>query len=154
MQLVVNGVLVAGETIDQPIGRHRQDRLRMTVTDKGKPAVTHIRVMKKFRRHCLVKANLETGRTHQIRVHMSWRGHPLVGDSIYGGRVMLPPGASAPLTETLQNFKRQALHAESLTLTHPKTGKQESWSQDIPSDLRQLIEQLEIDVSSHLQDTL
>ena len=146
---VVNGVMVAGEKIDQPIGRHRQDRLRMCVTPSGKPAVTHIRVQSKFRNHCLIRAELETGRTHQIRVHMSWRGFPLVGDKLYTGRVRLPPGANSELSETLQQFDRQALHAERLSLVHPVSGEQKQWQQPIPADLQNLIHQLAADHRRH-----
>ena len=139
---VANGVMVAGETIDQPIGRHRQDRIKMAVTHSGKPAITHLRVMCKFRRHCLVRANLETGRTHQIRVHMAWRGYPLVGDPTYGGRLRLPDAPSPSLTQTLNDFRRQALHAFSLSLIHPKTGESMTWTQPIPQDMITLTDEL------------
>lgn len=142
---VVNGVMVSGETIEQPIGRHRQQRVRMCVTEHGKPAVTHVRVSRKFRRHCLLDVSLETGRTHQIRVHLSWRGFPLVGDKLYTSRVSLPPASSHELTTTLQQFSRQALHATQLSLCHPITGKQKQWQQPPPADLEHLIEQLDID---------
>lgn len=146
---VARGVMVAGERIDQPIGRHRQDRLRMCVTDRGKPAVTHIRVARKFRHHCLLRAELETGRTHQIRVHLSWRGFPLVGDALYAGRAKLPPACSPELSNALQQFSRQALHAEQLSLCHPRTGEQRQWQQPLPADLQGLIEQLDMDVQHH-----
>lgn len=142
---VASGVMVAGERIDQPIGRHRQNRLRMCVTPSGKPAVTHLRVARKFRRHCLLQADLETGRTHQIRVHLNWRGFPLVGDPLYGGRMQLPPEAGNGLTAALRQFNRQALHAGQLSLRHPASGEQKQWRQPMPPDMQRLIEQLEKD---------
>ena len=150
---VVNGVMVAGERIAQPIGRHRHDRLRMCVTPSGKPAVTHIRVERKFRRHCLIRVDLETGRTHQIRVHLNWRGFPLVGDKLYTGRLRLPPDAGEELTATLRHFDRQALHATRLSLRHPRDGEQKQWRQPPPVDLQQLIEQLETDHRRHAAAT-
>ncbi len=146
---VASGVLVAGERIAQPIGRHRQDRLKMCVTAAGKPAVTHLRVERKFRAHCLLRAELETGRTHQIRVHLSWRGYPLVGDKLYAGRARPPPAASHALTTTLQQFPRQALHAEQLPLRHPNNGQQKTWRQPLPTDIKHLIEQLQEDHRQH-----
>ncbi len=142
---IVNGVMIAGETINERIGRHRQDRLRMSVTPHGKAAVTHVRVKRKYRRHCLVQANLESGRTHQIRVHLSWRGFPIVGDRLYGHRTRIPPGASEPLRRSLQGFPRQALHAEKLTLVHPRSHVEASWHSALPADMETLLAQLEDD---------
>ena len=150
---VVNGVMVSGERIDQPIGRHRQDRLRRCVTPAGKPAVTHVRVERKFRRHCLIRAELETGRTHQIRVHMKWRGFPLVGDKLYGGRPRPFPKSGGEsggeLTATPGEFGRQALHAEHLSLCHPASGEKRGWTQPVPADLERLIDQLDADHRRH-----
>ena len=146
---VVNGVMVAGESIAQPIGRHRRERLRMCVSAAGKPAVTHLRVERKFRAHCLVGAELETGRTHQIRVHLSWRGFPLVGDKRYAGRMRLPPEAGDELTATLRQFPRQALHAAQLSLRHPASGTQTTWQRHMPADLQHLIAALESDQRLH-----
>ncbi len=145
---VVSGVPVSGETIDQPIGRHRIDRLRMAVTDRGKNAVTHIRIKQKYRCHSLVEATLETGRTHQIRVHLAWRAFPLVGDPLYGGRVKLPPAAAEKLVSCLRGFKRQALHAWELSLTHPESGEVMSWQQKIPDDMTALIDLLSADLNT------
>jgi len=143
---VVSGVPVAGERIDQPIGRHRHERLRMCVTPRGKPAVTRVRVERKFRHHCLIRAELETGRTHQIRVHLSWRGFPLVGDPLYAGRARMPPAPAAGLRAALMQFKRQALHAARLSLRHPRSGEDMQWRQPMPDDLQRLLAQLEADL--------
>lgn len=142
---VANGVMVAGERIEQPIGRHRRERVRMCVTPSGKPAITHIRVARKFRSHCLIRAELESGRTHQIRVHLSWRGFPLVGDKLYGGRLLLPPKCSDELTMIVRHFPRQALHATHLSLCHPGSGEISEWHQPPPADFQQLVDQLEQD---------
>lgn len=146
---VVNGVLTAGGTIETRIGRHPLQRKKMAVvTSGGKPAITHYRVEQRYRAHTLVKVNLETGRTHQIRVHMTHIHHPLVGDQVYGGRLKLPAGCSEALTEMLRRFKRQALHARSLGLQHPKTGESISWQAPIPEDMQNLIKVLAEDARS------
>lgn len=145
---VVNGVMISGETIDQPVGRHRNDRLRMTVTPAGKPATTHLRVLEKFRSHCLVQANLETGRTHQIRAHLSWRGYPIVGDKLYGNRYRPPSGAPEELIQSLQQFQRQALHARKLSLIHPESGEQRTWELPPPDDMNKLHKALKLDLES------
>ena len=108
---VVNGVLTAGGTVDEPIGRHPVHRKRMAVVHNGKTAITHYRIEQRFRAHSLLRVKLETGRTHQIRVHMAHINHPIVGDPVYGGRLKLPKGCTDELVETLRSFKRQALHA-------------------------------------------
>ena len=120
---ICGGVMTAGGTIDQPIGRHRSLRTRMAVRADGREAVTHYRVGKRFRAHTLVHVQLETGRTHQIRVHLAHVGHPVVGDPVYGGRRRLPRGATEELIAALESFKRQALHAARLELEHPSTGR-------------------------------
>jgi len=146
---VVNGVLTAGGTIETNIGRHPLQRKKMAVVNTGgKPAITHYRVEQRYRAHTLVKVNLETGRTHQIRVHMAHIHHPLIGDQTYGGRLKLPAGCSEALTEMLRRFKRQALHARSLGLQHPKTGEQVSWQAPIPEDMQNLITVLAEDARS------
>jgi 23S rRNA pseudouridine1911/1915/1917 synthase len=142
---LVQGVVIAGGTVDAPIGRHAQTRTRMAVTGHGKPAVSHYRVEKKFRAHTLLRVKLESGRTHQIRVHMAHIKHPVVGDPVYGGRVLLPKGASPMLIEALQGFKRQALHATRLGLVHPASGKNMEWEAPVPEDMRVLLKVLEKD---------
>ena len=142
---VVNTVLTAGGCIEAPIGRHPVDRKRMAVVPGGKEAITHYRVLERYRAHTLVQVRLETGRTHQIRVHMAYRHCPVVGDPVYGGRLRLPQGASAALRETLANFRRQALHAARLELVHPGSGELVSWEANVPDDMAQLIEALRED---------
>lgn len=146
---LVNGVLTAGGTVEAAIGRHPIQRKRMAVVNTGgKPAITHYRVEQRYRAHTLVKVNLETGRTHQIRVHMTHIHHPLIGDQVYGGRLKLPAGCSEALIDVLRRFKRQALHARSLGLQHPKTGESVSWQAPIPEDMQHLIKILAEDVHS------
>lgn len=136
---LTQGVLTAGGTVDAPIGRHPRDRLRMAVVTSGKPAVTHYRVLERFAAHTLTQVRLETGRTHQIRVHMAHIHYPLVGDPMYGGRHRIPRGASPALRDALQNFQRQALHAVRLQLEHPVTAESLSWEVDMPSDFNELL---------------
>jgi len=142
---VVNGVLTAGGSVDAPVGRHPVDRKRMAVVSGGKPALTHYRVEARFRAHSLLRVQLETGRTHQIRVHLAHRHHPIVGDPVYGGRLRLPAGASAALVTALQGFRRQALHATRLALQHPLSGEPVSWEAPMPADMTQLVEVLRAD---------
>ena len=137
---IVQGILSGGGTVDAPIGRHRQHRLKMAVLDfGGKEAITHYRLQERFRGHTLVRCQLETGRTHQIRVHMAHIRHPLVGDPLYGGRGKLPAGASPELIQALQQFPRQALHAAELALIHPVTAEPMHWSAPMPQDMLQLL---------------
>jgi len=148
-EAVVLGTMVAGGTVDEPIGRSMGDRLRQAVRDEedGKRAVTHYRLRERFRAHSLVQCQLETGRTHQIRVHLAHIQHPLVGDPLYGGGLKLPKGASAELAATLRGFRRQALHAEKLSFAHPATGEAVSFNAERPADQRQLIEALRTDLA-------
>jgi 23S rRNA pseudouridine1911/1915/1917 synthase len=142
---VCTGVMTAGGTIDQPIGRHRTQRVRMAVRRDGRPAVTHYRVARRFRAHTEVAVELETGRTHQIRVHLAHAGFPLVGDRLYGGRQRVPAGCTPALAEELAAFPRQALHAARLGLRHPVTGREMQWEAPLPADMRRLLAALEAD---------
>ncbi|MEI6413949.1 MAG: 23S rRNA pseudouridine(1911/1915/1917) synthase RluD [Pseudomonadota bacterium] len=142
---VICGTPVSGGQMEAPIGRHPRDRLRMAVVANGKPAVTHYRILKRFRGHCLVDIRLETGRTHQIRVHFSHVGYPLVGDPLYGGRSFLPKHATPALIERLRGFGRQALHATHLGLIHPGNGQAMAWTAPPPADFLSLLETLRAD---------
>jgi 23S rRNA pseudouridine1911/1915/1917 synthase len=146
---VVQTVLTAGGSVDAPIARHPVDRKRMAVVPGGKESLTHFRVEERFRAHTLVRVQLETGRTHQIRVHMAHRHIPIVGDPVYGGRLRLPPGASSELQQQLAGFRRQALHAANLALTHPSSGERVSWSAPLPADMTELLEALRADAQQH-----
>jgi len=148
-EAVVLGQLVAGGTVDAPIGRHMGDRLRQAVRDEedGKHAVTHYRLRERFRAHALLQCNLETGRTHQIRVHMAHIGHALVGDPLYGGGLRLPKGATPELVAALRGFRRQALHAERLAFAHPVSGEPLSFSAARPADLDELVRILRADTA-------
>jgi len=138
-QAMVVSVMTAGGTVNEPIGRHPSQRTKMAVVHNGKEAVTHYRVLERFRAHTLVKLNLETGRTHQIRVHMAYIHYPLVGDPLYGGRLRIPAGCSEPFAEVLRTFKRQALHACRLGFLHPSTQEFMAWEAPLPSDMEQLV---------------
>lgn len=142
---VVEGLLVAGGTVNAPIGRHNRDRCKMAINPKGKPAITHYRVQEKFRTTSLLRVQLETGRTHQIRVHMASIKLSLVGDVTYGHRVKLPPKASEELIAQLRGFRRQALHAETLGLEHPETKEPCSWTRPMPKDMHTLCATLRAD---------
>ena len=139
---IVYGHMIAGGTVDEPIGRDPRDRVKQAVLSNGKDAITHYRVIGRFKSHTHVKAILETGRTHQIRVHLSYVGHSLVGDPMYGGRVRFPKKASEELKEALLSFKRQALHSKKLTLIHPISGELMSWKTALPDDMKGLLEVL------------
>jgi len=150
---VVHSVLTAGGRIDAPIGRHSVDRKRMAVVSGGKEAVTHYRVEERYRAHTLVRVQLETGRTHQIRVHMAHQHIPVLGDPTYGGRLRMPKGADAPFRDVLSGFRRQALHATQLGLTHPISHEEMRWQADVPEDMAQLIAVLREDAREHASDT-
>ncbi|MCX2783881.1 23S rRNA pseudouridine(1911/1915/1917) synthase RluD [Microbulbifer thermotolerans] len=146
---LAQGAISGGGTVDAPIGRHRQNRLKMAVLDfGGKEAITHYRVRERFRTHTLLRCALATGRTHQIRVHMAYIRHPLVGDPLYGGRPRLPPEASPELARALQQFPRQALHAAELCLRHPRSDEEMRWRAPIPADMLRLLELLREDAGT------
>lgn len=142
---VVVGALVSGGTVDAPIDRHPRDRLKMAVREDGKEAVTHYRLRERFRAHTALECRLETGRTHQIRVHMAHLKHAIVGDPLYGGPLRLPKGATDTLAAALRGFKRQALHAETLEFAHPITGEPVRATAPMPADLLALLAALRED---------
>lgn len=148
-EAIACGIMTAGGLVDEPIGRHPTKRTHMAVTFSGRPSVTHYRVLEKYRLHTRLRLRLETGRTHQIRVHMAHINHVLVGDPVYGGRPRPPKNATPELLETLRAFKRQALHAAMLSLFHPITGEQMTWRAEIPEDFQQLIKCLKDDTKLH-----
>ena len=151
-EAVANGRMTAGGKVEEPISRHPTKRTHMAVNPMGKPAVTHYRVMEHFRAHTRLRLRLETGRTHQIRVHMAHINHPLVGDQLYGGRPRPLKGASDEFRDALREFDRQALHATMLRLYHPITGIQMEWHAPIPDDMVKLIEVLKADAQEHQDD--
>ena len=135
--------MTGGGTIEEPIGRHPRQRKKLAVVAAGgKPAITHYRVIKRFAHHTRIAVNLETGRTHQIRVHMAHRHYPLIGDPVYGGRPRIPKGASDRLIDALRGFPRQALHAEALGLIHPVTGEEMQFDCPLPPDMVELLQVL------------
>ena len=138
-QAIARGRMTAGGTVDEPIGRHPTDRKRYAVRENGKSSVTHYRVGQRFTRHTLVQVKLETGRTHQIRVHMAHIRFPLLGDQVYGGRFQMPADCSEQLEKELRSFKRQALHAARLGLQHPVTDEYCEWEQAMPDDMIRLL---------------
>ena len=148
-QAISKGLMTAGGTVDEPIGRHKADRKKMAVTLNGKPAVTHYRVIEKFRAHTHIRCQLETGRTHQIRVHMEHVRFALLGDPVYGHRLQIPKGSSEEFIEALRNFKRQALHAAKLGLEHPLTGEWIEFESPLPQDMVYMLAQLRQDREEH-----
>ncbi|OLO04115.1 MULTISPECIES: 23S rRNA pseudouridine(1911/1915/1917) synthase RluD [Salinicola] len=142
---IVVGAMTAGGKVDAPIGRHPKDRQRQAVTESGKPAVTHYRVQERFRGHTHVRCRLETGRTHQIRVHLAHVRYPLIGDPVYGGRFKLPPGAGESLKTLLREFPRQALHAHKLRFEHPVSGAPIECKAPLPDDMFLLLDALRED---------
>lgn len=148
-EAVCHGVMTAGGSVDQPVGRHPTKRTLMAVTQTGKPALTHYRVMEKFRAHTRLRLRLETGRTHQIRVHMAFINHSLIGDPVYGGRPRPPRQASEEFMVFMRQFKRQALHATMLRLAHPVTCEIMEWHAPLPDDMVKLMEVLRADTQLH-----
>ncbi|AXT69987.1 23S rRNA pseudouridine(1911/1915/1917) synthase RluD [Vibrio sp. dhg] len=148
-EAIAIGRMTAGGKVDQPIGRHSTKRTLMAVAPMGKPAVTHYRVAEHFREHTRIRLRLETGRTHQIRVHMSYLQHPLLGDTAYGGRARIPTGASQELTDMIRGFDRQALHAVMLRFEHPITGEELEFHAPVPDDMVAMTEALRKDTEEH-----
>lgn len=136
---IVSGVVISGGIVNAPIGRHPTLRTKMAVVAIGKAAVTHYRVTELFRAHSLLQVNLETGRTHQIRVHMAYLRYPLVGDSVYGGRPKLPLNPLPELSSAVRGFGRQALHARRLSLQHPLDRRPMTWESPLPNDMTKLL---------------
>lgn len=148
-EAVASGIMTKGGTVDQPMARHATKRTLMAVHPMGKPAVTHYRIMENYRNYTRLRLRLETGRTHQIRVHMAHIAHPLLGDQTYGGRPRPPKNASEDFMEVLRNFKRQALHAVMLRLAHPITGEMMEWYAPLPDDFVELLNALKADYLKH-----
>ncbi|MCD9047452.1 23S rRNA pseudouridine(1911/1915/1917) synthase RluD [Luteimonas sp. MHLX1A] len=149
---IVVGALVSGGTADAPIDRHPRDRLRMAVREGGREAVTHYRVRERFRAHTALECRLETGRTHQIRVHMQHLRNPIIGDPLYGGALKLPKAATPELAAALRGLRRQALHAETLEFVHPRTGEPVRATAPIPEDMRTLLRLLREDTRAFNDD--
>ena len=146
-EAIAVGVMTGGGKVDAPMGRHPVDRKKQAVVKTGgKNAVTHYRVLDRYRAHTRIQVQLETGRTHQIRVHMAHRNYPLVGDPLYGGRLQQPAGATEALRQALHKFPRQALHARKLGLIHPATGEYREFEAPLPADMTGLIAALENDI--------
>ena len=146
---IAQGVMTGGGTVNKPLGRHPKVRTKMAVVShSGKDATTHFRIIKKFQHHTFIKVKLETGRTHQIRVHMSHIGYPLIGDPVYGGRLKLPKGATLKLQKSLRDFNRQALHAAMLGLIHPVSNKYMEWCVSVPTDFSDLLNTLKTESSN------
>ncbi|MGB5146965.1 MAG: 23S rRNA pseudouridine(1911/1915/1917) synthase RluD [Porticoccaceae bacterium] len=143
---LVRGLVISGGTVTAPIGRHPTARTRMAVVAGGRAAVTHYRVAQRLPRHTLLRVSLETGRTHQIRVHLAHIGHPVVGDPLYGGRLQLPAGTGPACAAALTAFRRQALHAARLSVRHPATGATMTWEAPLPADFAALLATLSADV--------
>jgi len=153
-EAIALGTMVAGGIVDEPIGRHATKRTHMAVREMGKPAITHFRVIEKFRAYTHLRLKLETGRTHQIRVHMAHIKHPLLGDQVYGGRPRLPKGASEDFIGVLRGFQRQALHAAQLSLFHPETEEWMTWKAPLPQDMQDLLKAVKKDTEDNPQDML
>lgn len=142
---IVRGSMVAGGIIDQPIGRHPKHRTKMAVMKNGREAITHYRVIKKYRHHTQLQIKLKTGRTHQIRVHLTWKHHPIIGDPVYGARKQFVKGINPSLANIITTFPRQALHARAIQLTHPQSNELMGWNASIPEDMLTLMDALALD---------
>jgi 23S rRNA pseudouridine1911/1915/1917 synthase len=150
-EAIVQGLVIAGGEINQPLGRHPQDRKRMAVREGGRTAVTHYRLLERFRQHSHLHVKLETGRTHQIRVHLAHIRKPVIGDPVYGGRLLIPTGSTPELAERLRSLKRQALHARRLRLEHPLRAESMEWEVELPEDMASLLEALRVDANQAIK---
>ncbi|EIJ71863.1 23S rRNA pseudouridine(1911/1915/1917) synthase RluD [Pasteurella bettyae] len=148
-EAIAFGIMTKGGTVDEPMARHPTKRTLMAVHPMGKPAITHYRIMEHFRNYTRLRLRLETGRTHQIRVHMAHIAHPLLGDQTYGGRPRPPKNASEEFMTVMRNFQRQALHAVMLRLEHPITGELMEWHAPLPDDFVELVNALKADYQLH-----
>lgn len=140
---ICRGAVTAGRRIETGIARHPRERKKMSVQASGKPAITRLEVVRRFRHHSLLRASLETGRTHQIRVHLAHIHHPLIGDPVYGGRGRVAAGVAPPLAALIERFSRQALHAERLRFEHPTSREPVEFTASPPADFAALLEALE-----------
>ena len=145
---IVYGHMISGGTVNEPIGRDPKDRIKQAVTSIGKDAVTHYRIIDRYANHTHVKVILETGRTHQIRVHLSHIGYPLIGDLVYGGKLRFPKKARIEIKDALKAFQRQALHSKQLSLNHPEDGRLMTWKVDLPDDMKKLLAVLKIKINN------
>ncbi|RBW63857.1 23S rRNA pseudouridine(1911/1915/1917) synthase RluD [Vibrionales bacterium C3R12] len=153
-EAIAIGKMTAGGMIEKPIGRHTTKRVLMAVNEMGKPAVTHYRVAEHFREHTRIRLRLETGRTHQIRVHMSYLQYPLLGDIAYGGRARIPKDASQELTDMIRGFDRQALHAVMLKFEHPVTDETVEFHAPVPDDMIEMAEALRVDAKENFSEDI
>lgn len=153
-EAIAIGKMTAGGMVEKPIGRHSTKRTLMAVNELGKHAVTHYRVAEHFREHTRIRLRLETGRTHQIRVHMSYLQHPLLGDIAYGGRARIPKGASQELTDMIRQFDRQALHAVMLKFVHPVSGEEMEFHAPVPDDMVAMAEALRVDARINKEEDI
>ena len=141
--VLVRGAPLTGFSVDEPIGRHPVQRTRMAVHGGGRAALTHFRISRRLGRYTLLEARLESGRTHQIRVHLKHAGYPVLGDPVYGTRLQLPKGADDVLATALRGLRRQALHAEHLEIEHPRSAEPMHWHAPMPADLARLVSLLD-----------
>ncbi len=140
---ITQGLITAGRTIETGIARHPVNRKKMSVSENGRLAITHFQVARKFAHHSLIDVQLETGRTHQIRVHLAHIKYPLLGDPVYGGRERIPSGVEPELADLIHNFGRQALHARRLSFSHPRSGKYCQYEAGLPPDFQTLLSAME-----------
>ena len=148
---LVQGLIISGGSIDEPIGRHPTARTKMAIHPKGKAAITHYRIKEKYRAHTLLDIKLETGRTHQIRVHLTHKGYPLIGDPVYKKQKALESKISPPLQQAIVEFKRQALHAHTLSFAHPISQETLFFQAPLPDDFQSLITAMQTDFQQSIE---